>query len=65
VRSQAAALEERGADRVVLYAAARNAGARRLFRTLRFRPTMVEMTRERTAPTPRRVARVAARRKRA
>ncbi len=50
VEALAAALEERGAERVVLYAAARNAAARRLFRTLRFRPTMVEMTRERRAP---------------
>ncbi len=42
-----AALEERGAERVVLSAAARNPAARRLFRKLGFRPTMIEMTRER------------------
>ncbi len=46
----AAALEARGAERVVLSAASRNPGARRLFRRLGFRPTMVEMTRERRAP---------------
>jgi ribosomal protein S18 acetylase RimI-like enzyme len=45
-----AALEARGAPRVVLSAASRNPGARRLFRKLGFRPTMLEMTRERRAP---------------
>ncbi len=45
-----AALEERGAARVVLYVAARNPEARRLFRRLGFRPTMLELTRERRAP---------------
>ncbi len=42
-----AALEARGAERVVLYVAARNPAARRLFRSLRFRPTMLELARER------------------
>jgi ribosomal protein S18 acetylase RimI-like enzyme len=49
VEALAAALEARGAERVVLYVAARNPDARRLFRRLRFRPTMLEMTRERAA----------------
>lgn len=40
------ALAERGAPRVVLEAAARNRGAQALFRSLGFRPTMLEMTRE-------------------
>jgi ribosomal protein S18 acetylase RimI-like enzyme len=40
------ALEAKGAPRVVLFAAAKNRGAQRLFRSLGFRPTMVEMTRE-------------------
>ncbi|KAA0694534.1 GNAT family N-acetyltransferase [Neorhizobium sp. P12A] len=38
--------EERGAPRVVLSTAARNEVAQRLFASLRFRPTMVEMTRD-------------------
>ncbi len=46
----AAALEARGAERVVLYVASRNPAARRLFRRLRFRPTMLELARERRAP---------------
>jgi ribosomal protein S18 acetylase RimI-like enzyme len=41
------ALEERGAERVVLNVAARNPEAQRLFRRLGFRPTMLEMARER------------------
>ncbi|MGA0601393.1 GNAT family N-acetyltransferase [Caulobacter sp. KR2-114] len=43
-----AALAERGAPRVVLSTATRNEGAQRLFARAGFRPTMVEMTRERT-----------------
>jgi ribosomal protein S18 acetylase RimI-like enzyme len=39
-------LAERGAPRVVIDVASRNAGAARLFRALGFRETMVEMTRE-------------------
>ena len=39
-------LAEKGAPRVVLQTAWRNRTARRLFRRLGFRPTMVEMTRE-------------------
>jgi GNAT superfamily N-acetyltransferase len=39
-------LRSRGAPRVVLWTADRNAPARRLFEQLGFRPTMVEMTRE-------------------
>lgn len=39
-------LRERGAPRVLLWTAARNAAAQRLFLRLGFRPTMIEMTRE-------------------
>jgi GNAT superfamily N-acetyltransferase len=39
-------LRSRGAPRVILWTADRNAPARRLFERLGFRPTMVEMTRE-------------------
>jgi ribosomal protein S18 acetylase RimI-like enzyme len=39
-------LEAMGAPRVVLMAAWRNDGAKRLFEQLGFRPTMLEMTRE-------------------
>lgn len=39
-------LGELGAPRVVLSAAAKNETARRLFASLGFRPTMIEMTRE-------------------
>jgi ribosomal protein S18 acetylase RimI-like enzyme len=42
-----AALEERGAPQIVLSAAERNEPARRLFTHAGFRPTMIEMTRER------------------
>lgn len=42
-----AALEARGAPRVVLSTADRNAAAQRLFTSAGFRRTMVEMTRER------------------
>ncbi len=45
-----AALEARGAERVVLSVASRNPAARRLFRKLGFRPTMLEMARERPPP---------------
>jgi ribosomal protein S18 acetylase RimI-like enzyme len=41
-----AALEARGAPRVVLSTAQRNEGAQRLFARAGFRPTMIEMTRE-------------------
>lgn len=41
-----AALELRGAPRVVLSTAARNEAAQRLFARAGFRPTMIEMTRE-------------------
>jgi ribosomal protein S18 acetylase RimI-like enzyme len=44
------ALEARGAERVVLNVASRNPAARKLFRRLGFRPTMLEMARERRAP---------------
>jgi ribosomal protein S18 acetylase RimI-like enzyme len=44
------ALEGRGAERVVLNVASRNPEARKLFRRLGFRPTMLEMARERRAP---------------
>ncbi|MDQ3071064.1 MAG: GNAT family N-acetyltransferase [Acidobacteriota bacterium] len=39
-------LKERGAPRVMLWAAAPNSGAQRLFERNGFRPTMIEMTRE-------------------
>jgi ribosomal protein S18 acetylase RimI-like enzyme len=42
-----AALEARGAPRVVLWTAERNEGAQRLFERAGFRRTMLEMTRER------------------
>lgn len=42
-----AALEARGAPRLVLSAAARNEAAQRLFERAGFRRTMIEMTRER------------------
>jgi ribosomal protein S18 acetylase RimI-like enzyme len=42
-----AALEARGVPRVVLNAAERNETARKFFASAGFRPTMVEMTRER------------------
>lgn len=47
VREALAFLEEKGAPRVVLWSAAGNAAAQRLFARLGFRHTMVEMTRER------------------
>lgn len=40
-------LESLGAPRIVLMTAARNTAAQRLFERLGFRPTMIEMTRER------------------
>jgi ribosomal protein S18 acetylase RimI-like enzyme len=46
VEAVALRLAERGAPRVVIDVAARNADAARLFRALGFRETMVEMTRE-------------------
>ena len=39
-------LRERGVTRVMLWSAAQNLSAQRLFTRLGFRPTMVEMTRE-------------------
>ena len=48
-----AELERRGAPRVVLSTAARNEAAQRLFARAGFRPTMVELTRERGALTDR------------
>lgn len=55
-----AALEARGAERVVLFVASRNPNARKLFRTLGFRPTMLEMARERGTARPSRRARPSA-----
>ncbi len=52
VEALVAALEGRGAERVVLYVAARNPLAARLFRRLGFRPTMLELTREAGAAAP-------------
>lgn len=46
VEAAIAWLRERGAPRVVLGTADRNAGAQRLFERLGFRRTMIEMTRE-------------------
>jgi GNAT superfamily N-acetyltransferase len=43
----AAWLESRGAPRVMLWTAQKNGPAQRLFERLGFRPTMIEMTRER------------------
>jgi ribosomal protein S18 acetylase RimI-like enzyme len=47
-----AALEGRGAPRVLLSTAARNESAQRLFAGAGFRRTMIEMTREAGGPTP-------------
>jgi ribosomal protein S18 acetylase RimI-like enzyme len=52
VRALCAALEARGAPRVVLNVAARNPSAARLFERLGFRPTMLEMAREAGAAAP-------------
>jgi ribosomal protein S18 acetylase RimI-like enzyme len=46
VEAAAGELERRGAPRIMLWTAERNASARRLFERLGFRATMVEMTRE-------------------
>jgi ribosomal protein S18 acetylase RimI-like enzyme len=46
VNETVARLVARGAPRVVLMTAWHNEGARRLFESLGFRPTMIEMTRE-------------------
>jgi ribosomal protein S18 acetylase RimI-like enzyme len=46
VRAAIEWLESRGAPSVVLWSAAKNDGAQRLFERLGFRRTMVEMTRE-------------------
>jgi ribosomal protein S18 acetylase RimI-like enzyme len=47
LESAAAWLESHGAPRVLLWTAEKNLGAQRLFETLGFRRTMIEMTRER------------------
>jgi GNAT superfamily N-acetyltransferase len=46
LEAAAAWLRDKGVPRLVLWTAARNDGARRLFERLGFRPTMIEMTRE-------------------
>ena len=46
-------LEDHGAPRVMLWSAEANPDAQRLFERLGFRRTMVEMTREPSAKTPR------------
>jgi ribosomal protein S18 acetylase RimI-like enzyme len=46
VEAAIAWLRERGAPRVILWTADRNAAAQRLFERLGFRRTMIEMTRE-------------------
>jgi ribosomal protein S18 acetylase RimI-like enzyme len=46
VEHACAVFEERGAPRVILMTASRNASAHSLFRKLGFRDTMIEMTRE-------------------
>jgi len=48
VDEAAAWLEARGAPRVILWTAEKNAAAQRLFARLGFRRTMIEMTRERS-----------------
>ncbi len=53
VAALAAALEARGAERVVIDVAARNPAAQKLFRRIGFRPTMLEMARERGGTPPR------------
>jgi GNAT superfamily N-acetyltransferase len=50
LRAAIAWLEERGSPRVMLWSAAPNEAAQRLFEKLGFRRTMVEMTRERGGP---------------
>jgi len=54
VEALAARLAERGAPRVVLNVASRNARASRMFAAMGFRETMVEMTREATITRPKR-----------
>lgn len=46
VEEMCRALRDKGAPRVVLHVAERNAGAQALFASLGFRRTMIEMTRE-------------------
>jgi ribosomal protein S18 acetylase RimI-like enzyme len=48
LRATLKALADRGAPRVLLSTATRNEAAQRFFATAGFRPTMVEMTRERS-----------------
>src|SRR5512140_1518885 len=50
IEAAATRLEDLGAPRSMLWTAEKNAVARRLFERLGFRPTMVEMTRERSGP---------------
>jgi ribosomal protein S18 acetylase RimI-like enzyme len=54
VEALVSALVAKGAPRVVLHTAAKNAAAQALFARLGFRPTMVELTRERHAADARR-----------
>jgi RimJ/RimL family protein N-acetyltransferase len=61
VEALCAALAERGAPRVVIGVASRNAQAQEVFSGLGFRPTMVEMTRELSPARPRRGTRRPAR----
>ncbi|MFL5298891.1 MAG: GNAT family N-acetyltransferase [Anaeromyxobacteraceae bacterium] len=57
VEALADALASKGAPRIVLEAAAKNRTAQRLFRSLGFRRTMIEMTREVAGPARRSPAR--------
>ena len=43
-------LQQKGAKQLVLYSASANAQGQALFRALGYRPTMVEMTMDLTAP---------------
>jgi ribosomal protein S18 acetylase RimI-like enzyme len=56
VEALIARLAEKGAPRVVIEVAARNADARRIFASMGFRETMVEMAREIAAAPPRAAA---------
>ena len=53
VRAASGWLEAHGASQIVLWSAARNDPAQRLFDRLGFRRTMVEMTRDSADPAPR------------
>ena len=50
LRATLETLADRGAPQVVLWTAARNEAAQRLFAAAGFRRTMIEMTRERADP---------------